>query len=437
MTISPTPNDAHSHSRSPSPSPSHSDADADSPANGYGLTHTHTRTRTRTHAHALDESAALGPYTSHMFSMIYEPEAGWHKPQLLPLEPLSLHPATAGLYNGQVVFEDVIAHRRVDDSIALFRPWDHARRLRQSARRLAMPELPDDLFVSALEELVEADAACLVPSAGAADAGTSSLVKWPTTLRLRTLMLATDEALALRPADHFRFIVTASITSDAPELEHELGPGLEREREREPELERELGTAPGIAVMLNREYGRAIPGGSGEANAAGNHAPTFLARRRALDVGCQDVVWLDATQRCWVEGLGGMSLFIVRGNRARPLLSTPELDGTIPPDVARDSALLLAARMGYLTKQERITVGRWRSECERGVITELFGCTPLGVIVPITAVHDGSASDADVWTVSNGKPGPVTAAVSRALTEVQRGMAPAPRGWLYQIPADE
>ncbi len=398
MTISPTPQYANSHSHPRS----HSHTDADSPADAY--------------AHVLDESATPSPYTGHMFSMIYEPEAGWHKPQLLPLEPLSLHPATAGLYNGQVVFEDVTAHRRVDGSIALLRPWEHARRLRQSARRLAMPELPDDLFVSALEELVEADAACLVPSGGALDAGASSLVKWPTTLRLCTLMLGTDDMLTPRPADHFRFVVTASVVSDEPGP----GPGADR----------------GIAVMLNREYGRAIPGGSGEANAAGNYAPTFLARREALDAGCQDVVWLDATQRCWVEGLGAMSLFIVRGNRARPLVSTPELGGTIAPDVARDSALLLAARMGYLTKQERITVGRWRSECERGVITELFGCTPLGVVVPITAVHDGPASDAEVWTVSNGKPGPVTAAVSRALTEVRLGMAPAPRGWLYQIPSD-
>ncbi|MGH6653689.1 MAG: hypothetical protein ACRDVE_00625, partial [Actinocrinis sp.] len=160
-----------------------------------------------------DVCDASPAFTDHMFSMVYSPEAGWLKPQLLPLEPLSLHPATSALYNGQFVFEDVTAHRRVDGSIAVFRPWDHARRLRQSASRLAMPELPDDLFVAAVEELLEADGTRLTPPTDVNGAGSPTAAS--ATLHLRALMFGTDVLPAPLPADHFRFVVTASPMSGA------------------------------------------------------------------------------------------------------------------------------------------------------------------------------------------------------------------------------
>lgn len=141
-----------------------------------------------------DESGC--EFAPRAFTMTYSPAAGWHKPQLLPPEQFALHPGSAGLHNGQIACEGLRAYRRADGTIAAFRPWEHARRFRKSARRLTMPALPDDLFVSAVEELVEAEDGSFDETSGSS-------------LYLRSLIFAADLSLGLFPAQHYGFVLMA------------------------------------------------------------------------------------------------------------------------------------------------------------------------------------------------------------------------------------
>ncbi|MFE5679257.1 branched-chain amino acid aminotransferase [Streptomyces erythrochromogenes] len=334
-------------------------------------------------------------YTAHMYSVLWTEELGWHQGELMPLRNISLHPGTVGLHYGQNIFEGIKAHRHADGSVAVFRPEDNARRFRASARRLAMPEMPEELFLEAVDQLVTADQAWL------SDNPAHSIY-------LRPLLFATDDNLMLRPSPSFRFLLMAFVAGGF------FGDEVES-----------------VSVLINREYSRAMPGGTGHVKVAGNYAPTFVAQRMAREKGCAQVVWLDAVERRWVEEMGGMNLCFVRGTGPDAELVTPRLTGTLLPGITRDTLLTLADRLGHKVGEELISVDQWRDECERGVITEVFACGTAAVVTPVTRVVDGDIG----WTVGNGEPGEVTMAIRRALFDVQHGHAPDPAGWLRPIPA--
>lgn len=226
-------------------------------------------------------------FTDHMFSLLWSPADGWHQPELGPVRNLSLHPATIGLHYGQVAFEGLKAHRQADGNIAAFRPRDHSRRFQRSTRRLAMPELPEDLFVRAVEEVIAADESWL------SDNPTHSLY-------VRPFMFATDVSLMLRPSAEYRFLLMAFLAGGF------FGDEVES-----------------VPVLISRDYSRAMAGGTGDVKIAGNYAPSFLAQRQAHEAGCRQVVWLDAAERRWVEEMGGMNLFFVRGSGSGAQVVTP------------------------------------------------------------------------------------------------------------------
>jgi branched-chain amino acid aminotransferase len=330
-----------------------------------------------------------------MFSILWSPADGWNQPELGRLENLSIHPATIGLHYGQVAFEGLKAHRLAGGGMAVFRPRDHARRLQRSARRLAMPELPEDIFVDAVEQLVAADESWL------SDNPAHSLY-------LRPIMFATDVSLMLRPSQGYRFLLMAFLAGDFFGEE-----------------------VTSVSVLISRDYSRAMPGGTGNVKVAGNYAPSFLAQRQAEDAGCQQVVWLDAAERRWIEEMGGMNLFYVRGTGRGAQVVTTELTDSLLPGVTRDTLLSLAPRLGYTPHEERITVDRWREECLQARITEVFACGTAAVVTPVSRIRDPVGGD---WTVGNGEPGPVTLSLRRALIDLHHGTAADPDGWLHQVP---
>jgi branched-chain amino acid aminotransferase len=211
-----------------------------------------------------------------MFSMLWSPASGWHQPEFGRLQNLSIHPGMLGLHYGQVAFEGLKAHRRVDGSMVVFRPHEHARRFQTSTRRLAMPELPTDIFLDAVDRLVAADHVWL------SDDPAHSLY-------LRPIMFGTDESLMLRPSKNYRFLLMAFVAG-----------GFFGDR------------VDTVSVLISRDYCRAAPGGTGNVKVAGNYAATFVAQQQAQEAGCHQVVWLDAVERRWVEEMGGMNLFFVR-----------------------------------------------------------------------------------------------------------------------------
>lgn len=330
-------------------------------------------------------------FTDHMITADWTPESGWQPARLGPLRELTLHPGTLGLHYGQVIFEGLKAFRQPDGSMAVFRPWDNARRFQSSARRLAMPPLPEALFVDAVGRLVAADAALLPENS-------------EHSIYIRPFMFAVDRTLMLRPSTRYRFVVVAFIAGAF------FGESAES-----------------ISVWVNRDYARAMPGGTGDVKIAGNYAPTFVAQLEAERAGCQQVLWLDSTEHRWIEEMSGMNVFLVRGGGSRPVIVTPPLTGTLLPGVTRDTVMKLAVRLGLTVREERVSLERWRTGS--GKFTEAFACGTAAVITAVGEVCDGQAR----WPIGDGKPGPVTTALRAALIDAQRGRTPDADGWLHPV----
>ena len=332
-------------------------------------------------------------FTDHMVTVEWTEGRGWHDAQLVPYGPVELDPATMSLHYGQEIFEGLKAYRRSDGSIGTFRPEMNARRFQRSARRLAMPELPESLFLEAIETLVDQDQAW-VPS------------HEETSLYLRPFMFSTEVGLGVKPASSYLFML---IASPAGAYFH--------------------GGIKPVSVWLSTEYVRAAPGGTGEAKCAGNYAASLVAQAQAAAEGCDQVVWLDAAHHEWIEEMGGMNLYFVYGSGESARLVTPELTGALLPGVTRDSILQVASDLGVDAQEERISVDDWREGNASGAITEVFACGTAAVVTPVGQVK----SHSDGWTVGNGEPGPLTMALRERLLDIQHGRRDDTHGWMHEL----
>lgn len=334
-------------------------------------------------------------FTEHMITLRWSDERGWHDGKLEPYGPLVLDPATAVLHYSQEVFEGLKAYRQDSGPIVAFRPYANAARFRRSAQRMAMPQLPEEAFVHALELLVSQDKDW-VPA------------KADQSLYLRPFMIATTVALGVgRPAGSYVFLVIAS-----PSGSVFAGSGLRA-----------------VSVWLAEGITRAAPGGTGEAKTGGNYAASFTGQQQAIDHGCDQVVWLDALEHRWVEEMGGMNLFFVYGSGKQARIMTPPLTGTLLPGVTRDSLLTLAPDLGIPATEGMISVDQWREGCASGEITEVFACGTAAVITPVAQVKSAQGG----WTVGDGRPGPVTMRLREQLVGIQFGRLPDPYGWIHKI----
>jgi branched-chain amino acid aminotransferase len=332
-------------------------------------------------------------FTDHMVRIDWTADGGWGPGHVVPYGPLVLDPATMAIHYGQEIFEGLKAYRQPDGSIATFRPTANAARFRRSAQRLAMPELPDELFVESLRALTETDQAW-VP----ADPSQS--------LYLRPFMISTEVGLGVRPANSYSYLLIAS----------PAGAYFPR------------GVQP-VSVWLSTEYTRAAPGGTGEAKCAGNYAASLVAQAYAAQQGCDQVVWLDAIEHRWVEEMGGMNLYFVYGSGPTARIVTPSLTGTLLPGVTRDSLLHVAAELGYSAEEGKISTDEWREGNASGALTEVFACGTAAVITPVGSVKAQSGE----WTVGDGTPGPVTMQLREQLLGLQTGTLPDRHGWMYRL----
>ncbi len=333
-------------------------------------------------------------FTDHMVTVRWTAGRGWHDAELVPYAPLSIDPANMTLHYAQSIFEGLKAFAQPDGSVAMFRPERNAARFQASARRMAMPEVPQELFVAACEALVAQDRAW-VPTAA------------EQSLYLRPLMFATEVGLGVRPAGEFLFMVIAS-----PAGAYFSG-----------------GVKP-VSVWISEEYVRAAPGGTGTAKCAGNYAASLVAQAQATEKGCDQVVWLDAIERRWIEEMGGMNLYFVRrGADGAEQVVTPELSGSLLPGITRSSLLEIAADLGYATAEERISVEDWKAGTADGSITEVFACGTAAAITPVGSAKSTSGE----WTVGDGGPGAVTMRLRERLLALQTGTAPDTHGWLHPV----
>jgi branched-chain amino acid aminotransferase len=335
-------------------------------------------------------------FTDHMVLATWTADRGWHDQKVTPYAPLRVSPAAAVLHYAQEIFEGLKAYRHEDGSVWAFRPELNAARFSRSAKRLALPELPQEEFVSALRALVAVDEAW-VPPAGSGE----------TSLYLRPYMIATEAALSVRPAAEVLFGVIAS----------PAGPYFD------------TGPKP-VSIWLSTTSIRATPGGTGAAKCGGNYAASLAALAEATANGCNQVAYLDAVERRWIEESGSMNLFFVYSDGR---IATPELSGSILEGVTRDSVLELAADLGYKVEERRISADEWRDGVRSGEITEAFATGTAAVITPIgrLAWPDGDLTIGD-HSVNHGV-GPVTASIRATLLDLQYGRSPDPRNWLTRL----
>ncbi|OLL16397.1 MULTISPECIES: branched-chain amino acid aminotransferase [unclassified Rhodococcus (in: high G+C Gram-positive bacteria)] len=333
-------------------------------------------------------------FTDHMVTIDYTEGRGWHDATVQPYGPMQLDPAAMVLHYGQAIFEGLKVYRQPDGSIAAFRVYSNAERMRRSSRRLAMAELPDELFVRSIAELVDADHEW-VPAAGGEES-----------LYLRPFMFSTEAGLGVRPANQYRYMLIAS----------PAGAYFPR------------GVKP-VSVWISQEYVRAAPGGTGDAKFSGNYAASLLAQAQATEQGCDQVVWLDAVERRYIEEMGGMNLCFIFGSGADARLVTPELSGSLLPGITRDSLLTLARDAGLEVEERKISVEEWESKVATGEITEVFACGTAAVITPVGTVKSRDGE----FTVADGEPGKVTMALRDTLTGIQRGTFADTHGWLTTL----
>ncbi|GAA2799311.1 branched-chain amino acid aminotransferase [Saccharopolyspora taberi] len=333
-------------------------------------------------------------FTDHMVTIEWDADRGWHDAKLEPYHSLELDPATTVLHYAQAIFEGLKAYRQPDGSIAAFRPDANARRFQRSAQRIAMPELPEQVFLDSLRELIAVDAAW-VPE------------EHESSLYLRPFMISTESSLGVnRPANSYLYSLIASPAGSY------FASGIKP-----------------VTVWLGHEYVRAAPGGTGAAKFAGNYAASFVAQKQAVEKGCDQVVWLDAVERRAVEEMGGMNLFFVFGSGADARLVTPALTGSLLPGVTRSSLLELGAELGMQVEERRITTDEWEKKAASGELTEVFACGTAAVITPVGHVR----SDDVEFTIADGKPGAVTMALREKLTGIQHGTVEDTHGWMTKL----
>lgn len=329
-------------------------------------------------------------FTDHMVTIRYSDAKGWHDAKVGPRAPLTLDPATAVLHYAQEIFEGLKAYRLADGTMALFRPEQNARRFQRSAKRLAMPELPEEMFLQACRQLVQVDKDWFPPIDGGS-------------IYLRPFMIASEVFLGVKPSAEYLFMVIASSAGNY----FKSG-------------------APAISIWVSEQYTRAARGGTGAAKCGGNYAASLVAQSEAIRQGCDQVVFLDAAEHRWVEELGGMNLFFLFDDGS---LLTPPADGTILEGITRDSVLTLAREQGLNVREERYAMDQWRADAESGRLVEVFACGTAAVVTPVGTVKSSQGA----FTIGAGGAGQMTQIIRTKLVDIQRGAAADTHGWVQRI----
>ena len=330
-------------------------------------------------------------FTDHMVEIDYDADrGGWHSAKLCARTPIPLDPAAAVLHYAQEIFEGLKAYRHADGGFALFRPEANAHRFNESARRMAMPVLPEPLFLQSLRELLAADADWFPSIEGGS-------------LYLRPFMFASEAFLGVRPARQYKYLLIASPVGNY----FKSG-------------------APAVTIWVSRDYVRAASGGTGAAKTGGNYAASLVPIGEATAQGCDQVVFLDAVERRWIEELGGMNLFFVFADGR---VITPPLNGTILAGITRDSLITLMREEGLDVREEPYSIDAWEQDASSGALTETLACGTAAVVTPVGTVVDGESR----FTIGSGGPGQLAQRMRDRLLAIQLGTAADRHGWITRL----
>lgn len=339
-----------------------------------------------------DDESKLGfgnLFTDRMLLMDYDAGEGWHSPRIVPYGPLSLDPSCAVLHYAQEIFEGLKAFRRPDGNIALFRPRDNFERFNRSAARMCMPELDVDVVLKALKTLIHLESDWVPRSLG-------------TSLYIRPTMIAVDPYLGVRPSNKYLFYIILS----------PVGAYYKN------------GFSP-VNIFISDDYVRSAPGGTGEAKTGGNYAASLKASMEAAALGYDQVLWLDAVERRYVEEVGSMNICFLYDGK----VVTSPLKGTILDGITRRSILTLVRELGLEVEERALSVDEILEGADSGRLKEAFGTGTAAVVSP---VGQFTYRDRTV-TLGDGQMGELTGKLYEMLTGIQYGKLPDQHGWIEMI----
>ncbi|HRO41497.1 MAG TPA: branched-chain amino acid aminotransferase [Flavipsychrobacter sp.] len=300
-------------------------------------------------------------YSDHMLIAHYE-NGEWKQPEIVPFNNLSLSPATTFFHYGQAIFEGVKAYKNADGNPMIFRPYDNWKRLNRSAVRMAMPEVPEDIFVEGMRALIDLDRDWIPTSEG-------------TSLYIRPFMIATDEFIGVKPAEKFTFLI---ITSPA-------GPYY----------------AKPVSIYVQDQYVRAFPGGIGFTKAAGNYGACMYPTMKIREMGYDQILWTDGFEHKYVQEIGTMNVFFVIDGK----VITPDVGETILEGVSRDSVVTLLREKGTTVEERPLSIDEIVAAYKAGTLEEAFGTGTAASIAPISELtyhdHHMVLPPVEEWKIAN------------------------------------
>lgn len=325
-------------------------------------------------------------YSDHMLVAHYD-KGQWGSPEIMPYGNLSLSPATTFIHYGQSIFEGVKAYKDPEGNVQIFRPDANWRRMNKSAKRMAMPNIPEELFMDGLKELINLDRNWVPDGVG-------------NSLYIRPFLFATDEFIGVRPAEKFTFMI---ITSPA-------GPYY----------------AKPVNIFVQDEFVRAYPGGIGTTKAAGNYGASMYPTQKAKEMGYDQILWTDGVHHRYVQEIGTMNVFFVLGDTA----VTPDLEaGTILEGVTRDSIITLLREKGMKVEERPIAIDELEAAFKKGELKEAFGAGTAASIAPIAELtfHEDHMVMPDInsWKT--------TAWLKKELQDIRYGLKPDVHNWMFRV----
>lgn len=338
-----------------------------------------------------DESAlSFGRiFTDRMFLVEWKAGEGWVDARIQPYGPFVLDPSALVFHYAQEIFEGLKAYRWADGSIALFRPEINAHRFNLSADRLCIPEVPEDLFLEGITQLVSMEKDWVPGAEG-------------TSLYIRPAIIAVEPVLGVKASDHYYFFVILSPVG----------------------AYYAAGFNP-VKILVEDYFVRAVPGGTGEAKTGGNYAASLKAAQIAKKKGFDQVLWLDGCHKKYIEEVGSMNMFFVYDN----VVVTAPLTGSILKGVTRDSVMMLADTLGFRVEERQIPIDELIADIRAGKIKEAFGSGTAAVITPVGLLGFKD----ETFTIGDGGVGSLTQKLYDTITGIQYGKIDDSFGWIRKI----
>ncbi|MFS4456188.1 branched-chain amino acid aminotransferase [Maribacter sp. 2304DJ31-5] len=331
-----------------------------------------------------DNLAFGSVFTDHMLVCDYK-NGAWETPKIVPYQSITLDPSSKIFHYGQSIFEGMKAYKDENEDVFLFRPLDNCKRLNISAKRMAIPELPEEHFMDGLITLLQLDEAFIPKKSGSS-------------LYIRPFVFASGKGFHASPADEYKFIIAC-----APSGSYFSGK---------------------VKVLIEETYSRSANGGVGYAKAGGNYAGQFYPTQLAVDKGYSQVIWTDDTDHEYIEEAGAMNIFIRIGDT---LITGPTSD-RILDGITRKSILEIAKDQGISTEVRKISVTEVVEAAKNGSLKEMFGAGTAAVISPIaTFGHQGT--DYDLPELENDYAGKL----KKIITDIQYNKAKDPYGWRFKV----